>query len=171
MQALRHAGKGKELVAAMIMERPLAERIAREQQSATRAIPHGERIVADDAVEKGFLPALESRKKDCCVAEARACDAGIPNVSINSSRLSKRTSATSTKWPSPPMSGWARQHCGVMPGLAREHCHRRVRVHRFIPSDAGIRMHPHPQQRRCLAPRRSRTALAYYGRADPAFAN
>src|SRR5262249_23740121 len=47
VQTLRHAGEREESIAAMIMQWPLTQRIAREQQSPKRIVPERKRIVSN----------------------------------------------------------------------------------------------------------------------------
>ncbi len=69
VQALGHAGKGEQARRAMIVQRPLAQRIARENDPASRAIPDGKGEIADHAVEAAHIPAFEGRQQDRRVAQ------------------------------------------------------------------------------------------------------
>ena len=62
VQALGHRGEGEEAGAAMIMERPHPDRIARQDQPARRHVPEGEGIIAEqmgEAILTPFLPGGE----------------------------------------------------------------------------------------------------------------
>src|SRR5215471_12282889 len=63
MQAFRHAGKGEEIFAAMIMERTLSQRIPCQEKPTACAIPKSECVVADKTFETRFTPALQRSKK------------------------------------------------------------------------------------------------------------
>src|SRR5262249_53056994 len=72
METLWHAGEGEKTVTAMIIQRLLTQRIARQYESPTCAVPHCKGIVAEQMFGTGFVPALDGGKKDARITE-RAC--------------------------------------------------------------------------------------------------
>ena len=69
VQALRHAGERKEALAAVIMDRAPAQRVARQKEAALRIIPERESVIADKVIETSFLPTLDGGQKDSRVAQ------------------------------------------------------------------------------------------------------
>ncbi len=59
----------------MVVQRPLAQGIAREHETAAAQVPDRKGEVADDAVEAAYVPTLEGRQQDRSVAE-RASERG-----------------------------------------------------------------------------------------------
>ena len=59
MQAFGHGGESKKCSSAMIVQRSLAEEIARQQKLLRLRIPERESEIADQAIERAFIPALE----------------------------------------------------------------------------------------------------------------
>src|SRR5687768_8527635 len=60
----------------MVIERPLAKKVAREQKLSCLRVPQRKCEVADQSLERGFVPAIEAGKQDPGVAQLGRRDRG-----------------------------------------------------------------------------------------------
>ena len=100
MEPFRHGREGEEIAAAVIMERALAEEVAGENEGAVLLVPQREGEIPGETIERGVAPALERPEQRAASQSWAVSDAGRPSAALNSSRLSTRTSAARTRFPS-----------------------------------------------------------------------
>jgi hypothetical protein len=64
VQPFGDRGEGEKAARAMVMQRTLAEEIARQQQPLHARVPQREGEIADEAVERALAPAIEACEQD-----------------------------------------------------------------------------------------------------------